>query len=72
MDRMGCSPDRTLRPQLPGIMAQPKASTMRTCRFFTSTLFPHSTMGMFSHTLRAWARRSETPGQPQMRAGNKV
>ena len=22
-----------------------------TCRFFTSTLFPHRTMGMFSHTL---------------------
>jgi len=21
-----------------------------TCRFFTSTLLPHSTMGMFSHT----------------------
>ena len=32
-----------------------------TCRFFTSTLLPQSTMGMFSHTLRAQQRVSGFP-----------
>jgi hypothetical protein len=33
--------------------AKPHNHGKRTCRFFTSTLFPHRTMGMFSQTLQA-------------------
>ena len=48
----------------PGVGGQQHHSTacpspaLPTWRFFTSTLLPHSTMGMFSHTLRADGRQA--------------